>query len=224
MNDTEQTKKQSTPRAKMFTEEQVNKMLEEQRKAILEMTKKQTEAAIAEVLASNKETQEKIPKQDDKVTLVFLGTMADDCIFVVGKNLCTFTSLSRQAEIPKNEFRLGYRYLSKMLQKRTIIVTNGLSESEMKSHGLFYKDGENLSLEAYRSLLDYDKSTVCNIFAKACVEHKRIIARVFLSAYEQGDNRINFETVKALNDISKSVDVNGMFKRVVDGLAEKMTQ
>lgn len=186
------------------------------------MAAKQTEAAIAKALEDKKETKTVSSSSDDKVTLVFLGTMADDCIFVVGKNLCTFTSLSRQAEIPKNEFRLGYRYLSKMLQKRTIIITNGLTPSEMRSHGLFYKDGENLSLEAYQSLLDFDKKTVCEIFDKACLEHKKIIARVFLSAYENKDNRINFDTVKALNSISKIYDKDGMFTRIVEGLTDEM--
>jgi succinate dehydrogenase flavin-adding protein (antitoxin of CptAB toxin-antitoxin module) len=112
-----------------------------------------------------------------------------------------------------------------MLENRSLIVVNGLTQEERERYGLDYQEGETLTQEAFYKLLNYSDSDICSIFRKLCEEHRRVVAKLFLSAYfEKRDNRITAEKVKSLNEISKENDKDGMFKPILEDMGDRFAE
>lgn len=61
-------------------------------------------------------------------------------------------------------------------------------------------------------------------FKLLCEEHKKIVAKVFYSAAEEGDHRVSLEKVRTLNDISKQTDKDGLFKYLLQNMAEEISK
>ena len=57
-----------------------------------------------------------------------------------------------------------------------------------------------------------------------CIQHKRVVATTFITAYQNGDKRITQEKVKELNDISKAFDEDGMFTPILEDMGKKLSK
>lgn len=169
------------------------------------------------------ETAKEQKKKDEEeyVTILFIGAMAEDSVF----DISPFGYISRAGEellIPKRQFLQQRTYrIDKLLKKRVLIVTNGLTDEERKRIGVLYTQEELLSADMYYSLFDYSRKDICRIFKSVCPEHKRVIATMYITAYYDGDNRINRDTVEALEALSRDVDPNGLFKPILDGMSKR---
>ena len=112
-----------------------------------------------------------------------------------------------------------------LLSVRRLIVLDGLTKEERERYGLDYDENETLSKNAFFKILDFKKDEICEIFNRMCIEHKKLIAKLFYSAYfEAQDNRINADTVKALNALSKEDDPNGMFTLILEDMGRKFAE
>ena len=160
--------------------------------------------------------------KEEYVTLLYIGAIADGTVVSLGK-LGQINKAGSTRDIPKKEFLQGMNYsVEKMLETRSLIVVNGLTKEERERYGLDYKEGELLTQEAYYKLLNYSDSEITAIFRKLCIEHRRVVAKMFLSAYfEKSDNRITAEKVKSLNEISKENDKDGMFKPILEEMGDR---
>lgn len=127
-------------------------------------------------------------------------------------------------EIPKMEF--GGKFMStlarKLIDKRHLIVVSGLNEDERIRWNCDYKEGEVLSEKAFDKMLDYDMERLTEMFTRLCPEHQRFVARRFITAKENGDNRVSLDKAKALNEISKKNDPEGMLKPVITAFKEEI--
>ena len=169
-------------------------------------------------------------KQDDTVTLLFLGAIADGTVVDLGK-LGQINRAGGTIDVPKSEFfqKLNYT-VEKMLQNRKLIVVNGLNDSERERFGVAYKDGELLSQKVFYKILDLDLDALKAIYSKLCDEHKRIVATMFITAYERGDLRVNTDKVKALNKLSRKVknpftgelEKDGLFTPILEDMGKQM--
>lgn len=160
--------------------------------------------------------------KEEFVTLLYIGAIADGTVVSLGK-LGQINKAGSTRDIPKREFLQGMTYaIEKMLESRALIVVNGLTQEERERYGLDYKDGELLTQDAFYKLLNYSDAEITAIYRKLCEEHRRVVAKMFLSAYfERGDNRITAEKVKSLNDISKENDKDGMFKPILEDMGDR---
>lgn len=160
--------------------------------------------------------------KEEYVTLLYIGAIADGTVVSLGK-LGQINKAGATRDIPKKEFLQGMTYsIEKMLEDHSLIVVNGLSDEERERYGLDYKDGELLTQEAFYKLLNYSDTEITEIFCKLCEDHRRLVAKMFLSAYfEKGDNRITAEKVKSLNEISKENDKDGMFKPILEDMGDR---
>ncbi len=160
--------------------------------------------------------------KEEYVTLLYIGAIADGTVVSLGK-LGQINKAGATRDIPKKEFLQGMTYsIEKMLESRALIVVNGLTAEERERYGLDYKEGELLTQDAFYKLLNYSDSEITAIFRKLCEEHRRVVAKMFLSAYfEKGDNRITAEKVRSLNDISKENDKDGMFKPILEDMGDR---
>lgn len=189
--------------------------------AIVADAVKQALAAYDEAHRNDKAVYSK----EEYVTLLYIGAIADGTVVSLGK-LGQINKAGSTRDIPKKEFLQGMTYsIEKMLESRALIVVNGLTAEERERYGLDYKEGELLTQDAFYKLLNYSDSEITAIFRKLCEEHRRVVAKMFLSAYfEKGDNRITAEKVKSLNDISKENDKDGMFKPILEDMGDRFAE
>ena len=161
--------------------------------------------------------------KDEYVTVLFVGAIAQGTTVSMPK-WGQITYAGGMLDIPKKEFLqgIGVQVNAALLRERQIIVISGLNDEERRRFGVDYKEGEYLTDKALYELIGYKKEKVCDIFKKLCDEHKRIVAKIYISAYfEKQDSRVNRETVKALNDLSKKVDKAGLFTPIIEDMGRK---
>lgn len=163
--------------------------------------------------------------KDEQVTVLFFGLIAQGTVVDL-RGLGTITKDGTMLDIPKKVFmnKLGTPLIDELLRSKHLIVVNGLTDDERERFGLRYKEGELLTTNTFYRLLDYSDKEVCKIFNALCDEHKKLVAKMFYTAYfkETGaDNRITPEKVKALNKLSKSVSKEGLFKLILEDMGRK---
>ena len=203
--------KEKRPYTKKFSADEVNDIVQK---------------AVAEALAKAQVNQPQAVLQvakDEYVTILYIGAIAQGTVVALPK-WGQITYAGGMLDIPKKDFLqgIGIQVNSALLQNRKILVISGLTDEERRRFGVEYKDGECLTAEALFSLVGYEKDKICEIYKKLCDEHKRIVAKIYLAAYfDKGDNRVNRETVKALNKISKSIAAEGLFTPIIEDMGKK---
>lgn len=94
--------------------------------------------------------------------------------------------------------------VTKLLKERKFIVLDGLTPDQRMQYGVDYKDGEIVQNEAmFEFFLTGPVEKVKPAFAALCPEHRELVCRRFLEAFENGDNRFTRDRIEALNAISK---------------------
>lgn len=187
--------------------------------------KEAVQKAVAEALEKQSAQPQTVVQvaQDEYVTILYIGAIAQGTVVALPK-WGQITYAGGMLDISKKDFLqgIGIQVNNALLKNRKILVISGLTDAERKRFGLEYKEGEYLTAEALASILGYEKDQVCEIFTKLCDEHKRTVAKIYLSAYfDNGDNRIDRETIKALNKISKTIEKDGLFTPILEDMGRK---
>lgn len=202
------------------------------------------DAEIAELRAMVQSLQKQMTEQSgatkvvqvmadtEKVTLRFQSECADDNIIMFGPNgmYGQVTGKSGTLLVPKAEWsRFMTEQVRYLMDTRQLIILSGLDDDEMAMYGCDYKDGELLDRNAFMKLLDMGDELI-ELFPNLCKTHREMIAKRFLTAYEQGDARAqNRDLVVKLNQISKEIDgypsgdprSRGLFAVIIDEMNEK---
>ncbi len=202
-NKTEQSTKTTQT---TFTQEQVDNMIVQ---------------AVAKALAQQQNNQTIVQvAKEEYVTILYIGSIAKGTVVSLPK-WGQITYAGGMLDIPKKDFLqgIGIQVNNELLKKRSLIVLNGLTDEERKRFGFEYKEGECLTAEIFFSLLDFNQDQIVEVFSKLCETHKRTVAKIFMSAYfEKHDNRINRETIRELNKISKVVEQEGLFTPIIEDM------
>lgn len=204
------------PAEKTFSKAEVDALVSEAIAKALEGVKTDGESASpAPVIHIQKE---------ETVTLMFAGTMATGCVLSLGELGAIHRSYGT-VDVPKSVFLQKRTYLiDKLLDKRVLVVLNGLTAEEKERFGLVYKDGELLTATEFYKILDFSADELAKLFTHLCEEHARIVARTFIDAYENGDARVTQEKVKKLNALSKKIDKDGLLTPVLEDMGRKLTE
>lgn len=134
-------------------------------------------------------------------------------------------------EIPKREF--GGKFMSpqarKFIEKRRILVLDGLNESERRRWNCDYKRGEVLTENALDNLLDMPLGELSRFFALLCKEHKQFVARFIISMVDKAkrndsaiDNRISLALLRTLNEAGKNDFPDGLFAQTIEEVKKAM--
>ena len=191
-------------------------------------SKKEVETMIADAVAAaisdiNKNTN--TVRAEEYVTLMYLGNIAEGTVVTMGK-LGQFYKSGDTRDIPKRDFlqNMDIR-LSKMLEKRQILVLSGLDDRERERYGLLYADGEVLTRDQFDTILSYSDKQLTEIFSLLCSEHQKMVAGKIMNAYfENHDSRITPERVKNLQTISKKNKKEGLFLPVIEAMGDAFKQ
>ena len=123
-------------------------------------------------------------------------------------------------EVPRRDF--GGKFMTNtaryLLDTKRLIVTDGLTPDERVRYKLDYPEDSVMSDRAFDHLLSMNTEKIVEMFKKLCPEHQQFVARRFITAYEEGDNRIGRDKIERLNQISKGNDPDGMFKPILQSM------
>ena len=165
--------------------------------------------------------------QDETVTIMFLAEVSrENVLELPGYGILRPNSY---LEIPKKEF--GGKFMSQLarqlIEKRHVLVLNGLTEDERRRWNCDYKPGETLDEYLFDHLLDLPTEQLCGIFERLCPEHRLFVVRRFITAEEAGDNRVDLDKVKRLNECAVACgaidyEKRGLFSAVLDRIKEKI--
>lgn len=153
---------------------------------------------------------------DSVVTILFIAEVSKDNQL----ELPGYGSMRPNSylEIPKKEF--GGKFMSPLarllIDKRHLLVVDGLTEDERIRWNCAYKEGEVLSERVFDHMLDYETDRLCGIVQKLCDEHKRFVCRRIMQAKKDNDNRISLEKVKAVNALTLHIAEGGLLRTVID--------
>ena len=202
---------------KMFSEDDVQRM-------IAEALAKQAESAKPQVI--------QVMQGEKRITVRFQAEVADDNVSYFGANnrYGPITGKMGMLYIPYSDWP---QFLDErvrwMLKNRWLVVLDGLDEQERELNGINYRAGEVMDEKAFSKLLDMTEEELLEIFPKLCVPYREMVARRFVTGYQNGDHRVKERRglVKKLNDISKKdyTDVpegdirrRGAFASIIDGM------
>lgn len=129
-------------------------------------------------------------------------------------------------EIPKKEF--GGKFMSPLarllIDKRHLLVVDGLTKDERIRWNCDYKDGEVLSERVFDHMLDYDTAQLCDIVSHLCDEHKRFVCRRITQARVDKDNRLSLDRVKAVNALTTHIVDGGLLQPVIEDFAKELVK
>lgn len=230
--DVTEEKKTTTrkPRAKKAQTEE--KPVDEKKDSELELLKSQIEMykkQMAEMMESMQKMQQPqvitVPVSTEKVHFLWQAEVADDnkVMFGQGGRLGTVTGKRGEFYVPKSEFTSMMDEQCRFyMDKRWLIVLDGLTEEEREAYGVNYKEGEYLDKEAFRKIIEMGDA-ILDIYPNLCEGNKMFIAQRYLEAYQNHSPFINRETVIKLNEMSKDRKCpKGYFLPVVEGLNREL--
>ena len=185
--------------------------------------------AVQEAMANFK-AQNSTPVQTvlkvEMVTLLYLGTFAAGTTVALGK-LGSITKAGNTLSVSKDLFlqSMGIPVVDALLRKRELLVIDGLTDEERERFNLAYKKGEILTQKAFYAIMDFPKDEIINIYKQLCKEHKILVAQLYKDAYfERNDSRVNIDTVKELNKVSKTVEPKGLFTIILEDYGRKFAE
>lgn len=102
------------------------------------------------------------------------------------------------------------------IDKRWLIVLDGLDEDEREMLGVNYREGEILDRKAFAKMVELGDE-ILEIYPMLCESHKEMVAKRFNEAFAAGDPGIKREIVVALNRMSKEAgSKTGDFAEIIE--------
>ena len=178
-------------------------------------------AAVAEAMANNAPAKPETPVSDGLVTLLFIGGIAPGTVVAL-EGLGKIPRDGNILTVPKKDFFMNLgASTDRLLQKRKLIVVDGLTDDERERYGVLYKEGELLSADMYQKLLTFPADKLGAIYKGLCKEHREIVRRVFNTAYLDGNGNVNIAKLKAMIRIDRE---NGIKESPLVTILRTMTE
>lgn len=159
----------------------------------------------------------------EKVHFLWQAPVADDNVVLFGEGgmYGKITGKTGSFLVPKGELSRILDSMTRLfLEKRWLIVLDGLNEEEREALGVNYKPGEVLDKRAFRSMVDIGDE-ILDIFPKLCDSHKDMVGQRFYEAWTAGNPAVKRETVVALLRQSKE---SGHEVKAFSAIIEEMNE
>lgn len=182
----------------------------------------EVQAMIAQLLAKQKQ-------EDENVSLYFLSV----CAVNNEAELPGYGVIrpGQYLEIQKKEFfgKFMSPQVRKFIEKRRLLVLDGLTEQERRRYNCDYRRGEILTEHALETILDLPLSQFTELFRALGRDHKVFVARYINSIVDEAqrkggriDNRISLNLLRALNDAALPEFPEGLFKLTIEAFKKDM--
>lgn len=166
-----------------------------------------------------------VPK-DPMVKILYLDSAIPNNQIPIGRGR-VITGSGRIFGVPLNEFEGEFMtpLTMQLIDERKFIVLDGLTDEQREQYNCLYRDGEVLKKEGlFDYLFSCSAEDAARIFRELCKEHRNMVGTRFITAWEQGDNRLTREKLEALNAVSKAdyPDGKGVFTPILQAMAENI--
>lgn len=171
----------------------------------------------AQLAAKDNSTNHSGNPMNDMVELMYLSNVANDNVLDLG-DFGTLNGVGGMIDVPRKDFggKFMTPFVRKLIQKRRLIVLNGLTREERQRYGVLYSDGETLDIQTFDKLLDLQLPKLEQVFSRLCSDHQQIAATRFITAYERGDNRVSRDKISRMNELSKANFPDGLFRSTIE--------
>jgi galactitol-specific phosphotransferase system IIB component len=107
------------------------------------------------------------------------------------------------------------------MDKRWLIVVDGLTDEEREAYNVKYSDGETLDKKQFAKITEMGDK-ILDIYPKLCREHQIMIAKRFAEVNENGKKKLSRDLVVALNNLSKKFgNKKGDFVAIIEAMNNK---
>ena len=167
-----------------------------------------------------------VAPKDPVVKILYIDSAIDKNEIKIGRGR-SISGSGRVFSVRLAEFEGEFMtpVIMSLIDQRTLIILDGLTDEQREQYHCLYKEGEVLKKEGmFDFLISCDTEKAVEIFTELCKEHRTLVGRRFLEAWDKGDNRITRDKVEALNKISKEnyEDNTGIFTPIVKAFAERV--
>ena len=136
----------------------------------------------------------------EKVRFLWQAPVADDNVVLFGEGgmYGRITGKTGSFFVPKNELSRILDSMTRLfLEKRWLLVVDGLNEEERDALGVNYKEGEVLDKRAFAKMVELGDE-ILDIFPALCDSHKDMVGQRFYEAWTAGNPAVKRETVVEL--------------------------
>lgn len=180
-------------------------------KAQNEMLQKQMEQLQAQLLALQRPQVIQVAPDTERVYFLWQAEVADYNLVTFGPGgmYGSITGKTGTFSVPKNELsRILDDRTRRFIEKRWLIVVDGLTDDERESLGVAYRDGEILDKKAFQRMIDLPTEDICEIYRKLCPSHREMVGRRFYEAYQNRDRNVTRSKVIALRNLNRELGLD----------------
>lgn len=176
-----------------------------------EMLQRQMEQLQAQMQAMQRPQVIQVAPDTERVYFLWQAEVADYNLVTFGPGgmYGSITGKTGTFSVPKNELsRILDDRTRRYLERRWLIVLDGMSDDEREAFGVAYREGEILDRTAFRRMVSIPTEEICEIFKKLCPSHQEMVGRRFYEAYNSRDENVTREKVIALRNLSKRLGLD----------------
>lgn len=160
----------------------------------------------------------------EQVHFLWMADVADDNIQDFGPGGMYSRIIGKTGEffVPKNDLSRILDNITRMcLNRRWLIVVDGLNEDEREAMGVNYQEGELLDRKAFAKLVEQGDK-ILEIFPALCEGHKEMVGKRFYEAWTNKSPYILRERVVELNRMAKAAGMKeNAFAEILREMNEK---
>ena len=222
--------KMAQSRARKKKEEEEKKQAEQpKQKSELELLREQNELLMKQLsqLQEKMATQPQVVRlaeSTEKVHFLWQAEVAEDNIVYLGDRGQYGRIVGKTGEVfvPKNELTNMLDEKTRWyMDKRWLIVVDGLTDEEREAYNVKYSDGETLDKKQFAKITEMGDK-ILDIYPKLCREHQIMIAKRFRDTFETGKKKLSRDLVVGLNNLSKkSGNKKGDFVAIIEAMNNK---
>jgi len=179
-------------------------------------------AAFKETLAQAQKPQiVQLTATTEQVHFLWMADVAQDNVQDFGPGGLYGRIIGRTGEffVPKNDVSRILDNITRMcLDRRWLIVVDGLNEEEREALGVNYSEGELLDRKAFAKMIELGDK-ILEIFPALCEGHKEMVAKRFYEAWMEKNPYVRREIVTELNRMAKEAGMKeNAFSAIIDGM------
>lgn len=171
--------------------------------------------------AAQKPQVVQVTANTEQVHFLWQAPVADDNVQDFGPGGMYGRIIGKTGEffVPKNDLSRILDNITRLcLDRRWLIVVDGLGEEEREALGVNYNEGELLDRKAFMKLVEMGDK-ILEIFPKLCEGHKEMVAKRYYEAWMDKNPSVSRDIVAELNRMAKSSGMkNNAFSAIIEGM------
>ena len=174
----------------------------------------------AELDAAKKPQIIQLADDTAKVNFLWQAEVADDNVQVFGEGGIYGNIVGKTGtfSVPKSQLSRLMTAMNRMfIDRRWLIVLDGLDDAEREMMGVNYKEGELLDRQAFAKMVELGDQML-EIYPLLCDSHKEIVSKRYHEAYMNGDPHVTREIIVELSKLAKKAGRGDDFRDIIEDM------